>query len=1501
MRKFLSYLLPLLALSGVSFAVNAATCSRADVVTAITAAGRNGTVNVPAGSCVWSSLIDITTGLTLQGAGVGSTIITSSGGAQLLNTDPDATAIANSENVTISGFTFDGANSSVILIDIGGASGISGTKPYKYLIIKNNKFQNQNPSSSTQVGAVIQSDPNGNGQIRGVIANNTFDRCNIILRFFSNNDTQEWNNTAFNNFAYGVEDNLYFENNTISYSSSYAGDNPGWVEIGQGGRVVMRYNTWNLTNATSPSEIWDIHGFQNWSGSFNSGQTGTMIEEAYGNSLNNMPQFRWINHRGSWGLFFNNVLTGSGGDVINIYGMSTNLSCPSDISGSGNTPVNYNPVVNNSYFFNNTQNGTNNAATVILPPPHCTVVENSNWWNMNAGCTVSACATGIGQGTVAPTGTCTTGVGYWVASTPTATVNPTVIQNGAFYKCTSTNTWTLYYQPYAYPHPLLGSPTTLPPTGLSGTVNYNVALSCSPSATPGTPTFSVYKGTASGGETLLTSGLASCSYTDTAVSPSTTYFYKMTETIAAVESGFTGEVSDTLPAASSCFLPNLLCAYNGVDIVQWGTIPNFGGLTNNDAVAYDTSYLGHTLFNGTTFTSGVCPGVWCNLSQVTRLTDSASSASSCNYTAGEGGSGEFTVVNTNSTLVGIVCNGNEYLGLFNPSGGNIGHFTPVNSGVFITTDLCQSGGLCTVGLSTQTQDFGSLSFSQTDPSIAFNFGGNSFDITSAFDGLTVFPYQINYAANTPISSAPIGAYKLLPQLVDFKFGLPQFNASEWNNATGYSFGNYVIHTLTAGEMATSGVWATAHLYALGDIVVAQGGTACMYRVITAGGVNTSGSSPTFVNSLPCKNDVLTDAAGNQWRGTNSLAKFLYQNTNTACTVGSPCTSSASFSIGGGHPDLVSTVTEGAGATKNIWTNVGPAYVPANSNQLWQAIAGTSNDCTYIVSGHCFPSKYGLAVSTNTYGDNLTGGGYKKYTGDQGSGGDLMLYDATANAFQHLSTFTGIVTTNTCGTGNGATCGSITTTTVGTAPLTAINNPLGNGQTCPYFIHNMKMNTLGTFARITNQANAFTACNSTQNFQSWSMDPTTYNVATSLQITFGGMNHSAVDTTEMFAYHGGDASPGGFEGGWFTEAYQMNAASSQPKTSIYLKPGANLPGSGLFPTGCNTNTPTINPDCDLANVLDSHLSCVGGCENRAQHGCGTTYNYATFSPIAFNAWQNMETCYPTSTLFQVGSLPSSSAGAVSQFTHTWATGTSNTFSTQFQISEWSQDGNWLFYSTDYACQLGSTTGAAPTVYVSGANHVGFLAKAYAARSPLPSTLTALCGLPWIPGTPYQVGNTADPLESTSVSGGADDVFQVIASCSSGTCQTTSGTGGGVSGPANQPGGSNNQPVCVVAGVNKSCFAQTNAPTSLAAGDTVCDNQNFNGTGSPVTGTQLNSINPSLPYSASCPNGLVWQDLGPQTQRADVLAVQVAGFGVSLSPPILRVVGGGHRIGSGHVIP
>ena len=73
-------------------------------------------------------------------------------------------------------------------------------------------------------------------------------------------------------------------------------------------------------------------------------------------------------------------------------------------------------------------------------------------------------ASGTGYGTIAnrPT-TCTTGVGYWATDQGSWNQSGSGGQ-GQLYVCTSTNTWTLYYTPYTYPHPLANTTTVITPT-----------------------------------------------------------------------------------------------------------------------------------------------------------------------------------------------------------------------------------------------------------------------------------------------------------------------------------------------------------------------------------------------------------------------------------------------------------------------------------------------------------------------------------------------------------------------------------------------------------------------------------------------------------------------------------------------------------------------------------------------------------------------------------------------------------------------------------------------------------------------------------------------------------------------------------------------------------------------------------------------------------------------------------------------------------------------------
>ena len=88
------------------------------------------------------------------------------------------------------------------------------------------------------------------------------------------------------------------------------------------------------------------------------------------------------------------------------------------------------------------------------------------------------------------------------------------------------------------------------PTNLAAVPgNDQVALSWTGS--PAAATYSVYRGTTSGSETLLEGGLAAPSYTDTGLTNGTTYFYQVAAVNSAGTSAKSGEASATPSVTAS--------------------------------------------------------------------------------------------------------------------------------------------------------------------------------------------------------------------------------------------------------------------------------------------------------------------------------------------------------------------------------------------------------------------------------------------------------------------------------------------------------------------------------------------------------------------------------------------------------------------------------------------------------------------------------------------------------------------------------------------------------------------------------------------------------------------------------------------------------------------------------------------------------------------------------------------------------------------------------------
>jgi hypothetical protein len=723
-------------------------------------------------------------------------------------------------------------------------------------------------------------------------------------------------------------------------------------------------------------------------------------------------------------------------------------------------------------------------------------------------------------------------------------------------------------------------------------------------------------------------------------------------------------------------------------------------------------------------------------------------------------------------------------------------------------------------------------------------------------------------------------------------------------------------------------------------------------------------------------------------GGTLYTKILSVSSPPSATATLPAPTVTTISSGAtisltGHPDMLSEAS-GLDANGLVWESIQPAYVCANNNQCWQSLGNTSIDTLNTItvpnapgSPYAGASKFAAAFSANSYGMQPNGTNrepFANFNSGQGTGSDVVEYDAVLNVYHHLNTFTGIWTDYACSGGTGYNCsgGSWTWTTVGT--LLAFSNPLATGQPCPWMLHGANMSKNGLYMVIEQGQVPYYACSTTVGVPDeiiWATTSSSFNQYASGQYVFADMNHYALGSNSVAAF----ANSGwGFNSGVFMGIYNLAnvqgstngnpvlGSGGPPPFSVYLPAFASQGLNQVYPyPGCYviSGSTVKSPGCGINCGLDSHVSGASDPGTDTWPICGTTYNDATLNPVPFMQWQGFETCYSRTPTYPAGYTASSSFSSIApgngsplcvpgstcsqnygnvwQFTHTFATGASVTFATQFQISELSMDGNWMFYSSDWDGCLGSTltSNTVPAVWSSGTYYQQLLQVATSSTAaPICTPPNSLAGTPWVASSPYAAGNLINPIEGTGGTAQVDDVFQA----------QNSGTSG-----ANSTLGFKSDPACLnYASTKVSCFANTNSPTSgtvtptgasevsatstytfsgaslqlnvgvkvtlagwspsgyngtwtvtgtvgsgcpgtacgtvstwqltglptslgsvaafgtaAAQGDQVCDSPNDNGSGN-VNGFNL----------SSCPgSGVVWQDLGPQTQRGDVFAVNL----------------------------
>ncbi|MGZ3805960.1 MAG: hypothetical protein ACXVB4_17220 [Pseudobdellovibrionaceae bacterium] len=216
----------------------AKSCSYDDVKATVDAAAAGETVQIPAGTCVWTTTLAVAKGIKILGAGIGSTIIqdkvpkggpTCSGGGGIFEF-----TVNSPENFRVSNLTIAGGDPVPQQCGIGSINLYGTSKVFRVDHLEFTGLQ------QTAIAA--------HGNLTGVIDHARFSGPHMIGIFV---DHQNWlgaengDGSWADDLHLGTEQAVYIED--CVFDASLTSGLTDAITLGAGGRVVARYNTFTET------------------------------------------------------------------------------------------------------------------------------------------------------------------------------------------------------------------------------------------------------------------------------------------------------------------------------------------------------------------------------------------------------------------------------------------------------------------------------------------------------------------------------------------------------------------------------------------------------------------------------------------------------------------------------------------------------------------------------------------------------------------------------------------------------------------------------------------------------------------------------------------------------------------------------------------------------------------------------------------------------------------------------------------------------------------------------------------------------------------------------------------------------------------------------------------------------------------------------------------------------------------------------------------------------